>query len=101
MKSMTFSEKHDIEKVLASGEVTQDNVNRVISSFAKYNFSIKAMSDDENFIAISHWLKVHYKGYVETEFFDIIKSKIEAEMQYPGTIKVTVIRETRVTEEAK
>jgi ribonuclease Y len=30
-----------------------------------------------------------------------IKDKIEAEVQYPGTIKVTVIRETRITEEAK
>lgn len=30
-----------------------------------------------------------------------IKNKIEDTMQYPGTIKVTVIRETRVCEEAK
>ena len=30
-----------------------------------------------------------------------IKEKIETEMQYPGTIKVTVIRETRAQEEAK
>ena len=30
-----------------------------------------------------------------------IKEKIESNMQYPGTIKVTVIRETRVQEEAK
>ena len=30
-----------------------------------------------------------------------IKEKIESSMQYPGTIKVTVIRETRVQEEAK
>lgn len=30
-----------------------------------------------------------------------IKEKIEKEMQYPGTIKVTVVRETRVEEEAK
>ncbi len=30
-----------------------------------------------------------------------VKNKIEAELQYPGTIKVTVIRETRATEEAK
>jgi ribonuclease Y len=30
-----------------------------------------------------------------------IKDRIEAEMQYPGTVKVTVIRETRAVEEAK
>lgn len=31
---------------------------------------------------------------------DIVK-KIEGEMEYPGQIKVTVIRETRVVESAK
>ena len=30
-----------------------------------------------------------------------MKEQIESEMQYPGTIKITVIRETRVQEEAK
>ncbi len=30
-----------------------------------------------------------------------IKERIEKEMQYPGTVKITVIRETRVQEEAK
>ena len=30
-----------------------------------------------------------------------VKEKIESTMQYPGTIKVTVVRETRATEEAK
>ena len=30
-----------------------------------------------------------------------IKERIEAEMQYPGTIKITVVRETRAVEEAK
>ena len=30
-----------------------------------------------------------------------IKEKIESDVQYPGTVKVTVIRETRATEEAK
>ena len=31
----------------------------------------------------------------------IIKEKIESEMQYPGTIKITVVRETRAEEIAK
>ena len=30
-----------------------------------------------------------------------VKEKIESTMQYPGTIKITVVRETRATEEAK
>ena len=30
-----------------------------------------------------------------------VKEKIEAEMKYPGTIKITVVRETRAQEEAK
>ncbi len=30
-----------------------------------------------------------------------VKEKIEANMKYPGTIKITVVRETRAQEEAK
>ena len=30
-----------------------------------------------------------------------IKERIESEMQYPGTIKINVIRETRAIEEAR
>ena len=30
-----------------------------------------------------------------------VKEQIEEKMKYPGTIKITVVRETRVQEEAK
>ena len=30
-----------------------------------------------------------------------MKEKIESEMQYPGTVKIVVIRESRALEEAK
>ena len=30
-----------------------------------------------------------------------VKEQIEANMKYPGTIKITVVRETRAQEEAK
>ena len=38
---------------------------------------------------------------IQRDLYCIAKNKIENEMQYPGTIKVTLIRETRVVEEAK
>ena len=36
-----------------------------------------------------------------TKWLEISKEKIEQTMQYPGTIKVTVVRETRAQEEAR
>lgn len=82
MKNVTFSEKRDIEKVLFSGEVTQDNIVHVISSIAKYNLIIKNMSDEDNCTYITNWLKIHYKYYVETELHGIIQQKIKAAHTY-------------------
>ena len=47
---------------------------------------------------------VEHKKVDDLESYKIardIKNKIEETLQYPGTIKVTVIRETRAIEEAK
>ena len=82
MKKITFSEKRDIEKVLCSGEVTQDNVVHVISSLAKYNLSVHNMSDEENYLCITNWLKSHYLYYIETELYDTIQQKIKAAHTY-------------------
>ena len=82
MKNVIFSEKKDIEKILSSGEVTQDNVVRIISSLAKYNFSIKNMNDKDNYEYIKNWLKIHYRHYVETELYSVIKQKIDAAHTY-------------------
>lgn len=82
MRNVIFSEKKDIEKILSSGEVTQDNVVRIISSLAKYNFSIKNMNDTENYEYINNWLQIHYRHYVETELYSIIKQKVDAAHTY-------------------
>lgn len=82
MKKMTFSEKKDIEKILASGEVTQDNVVHVISSIAKYNCSVKSMNDEDNYAYIKNWLKAHYSYYVETELYSVIQQKVNAAHTY-------------------
>lgn len=79
---MTFSEKKDIEKILASGEVTQDNVVHVISSIAKYNYSVKNMNDEDNYSYIKNWLKAHYSYYVETELYSIVQQKVNAAHTY-------------------
>lgn len=82
MKKLTFSEKKDIEKVLASGDVTQDNVVHVISGIAKYNFRVKHMSDEDNYSYIKNWLSIHYQYYVETELYGVIIQKVEAAHNY-------------------
>jgi hypothetical protein len=82
MKNVTFSEKRDIEKVLCSGEVTQDNVVHVVSSLAKYNLSVHGMTDEENYSCITSWLRSHYQYYIETELYDTIQQKIKAAHTY-------------------
>ena len=82
MKNVIFSEKKDIEKVLTSGEVTQDNVVSVISSLAKYNLSIHGLSDEDNYDNITNWLKTHYQYYIETELHSVIQQKIKAAHTY-------------------
>lgn len=82
MKNVVFSEKRNIEKIILSGEVSQDNVVHVISSMAKYNYSINNMSDKDNYNAIVKWLSKNYKYYVETELNNVILSKIHAAHTY-------------------
>lgn len=82
MKSVIFNERRDIENIINSGEVTQDTVNKVISSMAKYNLYIKNLSDEENYCDISEWLKINYCLYIETEFDSIIRQKIKSAHKY-------------------
>ena len=82
MKNVTFSEKRDVEEIISSGVVTQDNVVSIISSIAKYNLSVKHMTDEDNYNYIKNWLIIHYQHYVETELHSVIKQKVEAAHQY-------------------
>lgn len=82
MKNVIFSEKKNIEKMLASGEISQDNIVYLISSLAKYNFRVHGMDDKKNYEYITNWLKIHYKYYIETELNDVILHKIKAAHTY-------------------
>ena len=82
MKNVIFNEKRDIENIISSGDVTQDSVNRVISSMAKYNLYIRKLNDEDNYYNIAEWLKTNYSLYIETEFDHIIRAKIKAAYKY-------------------
>ncbi len=82
MKNVIFSEKKNIEKILLSGEISQDNIVYVISSLAKYNFRIHQMDDKSNYECITNWLKANYKYYIETELNDVVLQKIKAAHTY-------------------
>ena len=64
MKNVIFNERRDIENIINSGEVTQDTVNKVISSMAKYNLYIKNLSDDEK-KNIGDILKLLLKSFIK------------------------------------
>ena len=82
MKNVIFSEKKNIEKIMLSGEISQDNVVHVISSMAKYNYRVNNINDKDNYNAIVWWLNRNYKYYVETELNSIILNKIHAAHNY-------------------
>ena len=54
--------------------------------------------------AVMNILSDEAKNYLENIYGDLdsyVKEKIEANLKYPGTIKIVVVRETRAQEEAK
>lgn len=76
---IVFSKIKEVELVLRSGEITQDNVSNVVNNMIAYNFIVKNMSDKDNYNNIIEWIKSHYKYYIEGfEYCDInqIKNKI-------------------------
>lgn len=76
---IVFSEIKEVELVLRSGEITQDNVSNIVNNMIAYNFIVKNMSDKDNYNNIIEWIKSHYKYYIEGfEYCDInqIKNKI-------------------------
>ena len=82
MKNVIFSETKYIEKVLLSGDVTQDNVVKVIGSMAKYNLRVGNLCDEDNYRQINNWLKINYRYYTETELCTLIRQKIKAAHNY-------------------
>ena len=83
-----------LEKCIPEAEIIETSINEKPKFIDQDDISLVYMgtlSERSQEIAIQK-----LKPYTEK-----IKEKIENELKYPGTIKVTVIRETRCTEEAK
>ena len=70
-------------------QILNPNVNKVY---------VGIQSGDKLYVN-KKWAKLELNQLIS--IVEDIKEQIENESQYPGTIKVTVIRETRVQEEAK
>ena len=60
-----------------------------------------AYNQSEGFIALMKFLKDENLFYKFCEEFNFTNSKIEEEMEYPGQIKVNIIRESRHSDVAK
>lgn len=80
--NIVFSETKEVELVLRSGEITHNNILKVINSMVSYNFIVKNMSDEDSYNNIIEWIKLYYKYYIKGfEYCDInsIKNKITYE----------------------
>ena len=102
-----------MENLLLGNVIESGNISPFSCPFCGYNGSLDLMGADR--FPVLRTLQVIGAGRraarcpkckssdKERLVYTYLKEveKIEKEMQYPGTIKVTVIRETRVTEEAK
>ena len=95
--------KSEISETLQDLTLTVDTAAK--TSLINSPFPLIILETDGNVIWRStkfatEFVNVDINTYL-TDFINGLKEKIENELKYPGTIKVTVIRETRAQEEAK
>ena len=90
--------EYDCNKNVKTSSIS-DNIKSIV--YKKFDLS-KLLNDEV--IETVHSISVKPEEVDDAKIYKVardIKKKVESEMQYPGTIKINVIRETRVAEEAK
>ena len=93
MSKFIFDELINDENIINSYSFDGISVNSMIYKLAKYNFYINKMTDEQNYNAITDYMKAHLCGFVGTDWDESIKNCIKSCKKSPykkvDSIKIT------------
>lgn len=93
MSKFIFDELKNDENIINSCSFDGISVNSMIYKLAKYNFYVNKMTDEQNYDAISDYMKAHLCGFVGTDWDESIKNCIKSCKKSPykkvDSVKIT------------
>lgn len=77
MKEYIFNEKEHIESIINSGYVDEVNINRTIKKLARYNYYVRALSNEDSYAAIVEYMNANYPYFSEVGSYSDINGCIK------------------------